>query len=89
MLRLQRLADTLQPGCQTGQMCYVPSRSLCRYPWGQEPLAYIAAWRLVHSVLANMTCRSVLIASQHQQPLLSAWSRMGSSERADAVAVHP
>lgn len=29
-----------------------------RYPWGQEPLAYIAAWRLVHSVLANMTCRS-------------------------------
>ena len=33
----------------------------CRYPWGQQPLAYIAAWKLVHNALANLTCSVTMV----------------------------
>lgn len=33
----------------------------CRYVWGQQPVAYVKAFRLVHDVLHNLTCSVVMV----------------------------
>ena len=45
---LQRSPWRLPPGAEPG--------ILHRYIWGQQPLAFVAAWKLVHKTLADLAC---------------------------------
>ena len=46
-------ADLLDAGFLS---CSQVSRQGCRYPWGQQPSAFVAAYRKVHDTLQSGTC---------------------------------